>query len=336
MPGGGTGLGYVTLSTIMDSNGSSSGRRVCVTGGEGFVGSWLIKKLLDKGFTVHTTLRPNLEQSKIHSRKAIRGCEYVFHVATAVQHTEGYQFKNIVEACVGAAEKIATFCVQSGTVKRLIYTSSVTCGSPLKEDGSGYKDFMDETCWTPLHHPLTLSTGYLKEYIESKMKSEKEIMRIGKNNNMEVVALGLGMVAGDTDLPYSFIPISVMGCLCQIADNEFIYKSVRDTEELLGKIPFVHIDDVCEAHIFCMEKPSISGSRFFCTNVFISSSEMANYYQQNYPDVHIKQEYLDVPTKEAVKWGGTKLEEKGFVYKHDMKKVLDDSFNCGKRTAFLP
>lgn len=75
------------------------------------------------------------------------------------------QFKNIVEACVGAAEKIATFCVQSGTVKRLIYTSSVTCGSPLKEDGSGYKDFMDETCWTPLHHPLTLSTGYLKVYI---------------------------------------------------------------------------------------------------------------------------------------------------------------------------
>ena len=39
-------------------------------------------------------------------------------------------------------------------MKRLIYTASVVSASPLKEDGSGFKDAMDENCWTPLNDSL--------------------------------------------------------------------------------------------------------------------------------------------------------------------------------------
>lgn len=64
---------------------------------------------------------------------------------------------------MGAAKKIASFCVKSGTVKRLIYTASVLCASPIKEDGSaGYKDSIDETCYTPLDHPLTCHNEHLR------------------------------------------------------------------------------------------------------------------------------------------------------------------------------
>lgn len=45
-------------------------------------------------------------------------------------------------------------------MKRVIYTGSVTAASPLKEDGTGYEDFMDETCWTP----LDLSFAHCEDY----------------------------------------------------------------------------------------------------------------------------------------------------------------------------
>ncbi|RLN22988.1 cinnamoyl-CoA reductase 1-like isoform X1 [Panicum miliaceum] len=41
-----------------DSAGAGGGRRlVCVTGGSGFIGSWLVRLLLDRGYTVHATVK---------------------------------------------------------------------------------------------------------------------------------------------------------------------------------------------------------------------------------------------------------------------------------------
>lgn len=51
---------------------------------------------------------------------------------------------------------IAETCIRSDTVKRLIYTASVMAASPLKSDASGYKDVVNETCWTPLNLPYQM------------------------------------------------------------------------------------------------------------------------------------------------------------------------------------
>lgn len=61
------------------------------------------------------------------------------------------QFINTTEASVKAAKKIAKLCVELGTVRRLIYTASVVSMSPMKDEGSGFKEFLDESCWTPLN-----------------------------------------------------------------------------------------------------------------------------------------------------------------------------------------
>lgn len=68
---------------------------------------------------------------------------------------------DVTEASVAAAKKIAKLCVELGTVRRLIYTASIVSMSPMKEDGSGFKDFLDESCWTPLNLSYPFSNSFL-------------------------------------------------------------------------------------------------------------------------------------------------------------------------------
>ncbi|KAK3130422.1 hypothetical protein QOZ80_6BG0493250 [Eleusine coracana subsp. coracana] len=81
--------------------------RVCVTGGGGFIASWLVKLLLSRGYAVHATLRDPSDPKNAHLMQldqapenlhlfkadmldydtvtpAVEGCEGVFHLATPV------------------------------------------------------------------------------------------------------------------------------------------------------------------------------------------------------------------------------------------------------------
>ncbi|XP_057440736.1 putative anthocyanidin reductase [Lotus japonicus] len=330
--------------------------KVCVTGGGGYLGSYLVKRLLEKGYIVHSTLRNLKDESKVgllrsfpHAESrlvlfegdiykpdefepAIQDCEFVFHVATPLQHQTNSQLKSMSEAAIAGVKSIAMSCIKSGTVRRLIYTASVVASSPLKDDGTGFKDFIDETCWTPLH----LDTGALhKDYTDSKTLAEREILSYGKNENgsgaLEVVSLACGLFGGEVFLNYT--PASVAVLISQVKDNEAMYQSLKFLEDLIGKIPVAHIDDVCEAHIFCGENPSING-RFLVASSYVSSADIANCYSQHYPEFHLKDKYLEGP-KRAIKWASTKLTDKGFVYNYDLKMILDDCIRSARRIGDL-
>ncbi|PWA33956.1 bifunctional polymyxin resistance protein, ArnA [Artemisia annua] len=280
----------------MENKGSC---KVCVTGGAGYIGSFLVQLLLQNGYTVHATLRNLGDESK---------------------------YNNTIDATINALKEIADACIRSGTVKRLIYTASVASASPLKEDGSGYKTIIDESYWTPLHLDVPYRNCFLKEYSEAKTKSEQEALKIGEDtaNELEVVMLCCGLVGGGivrSGSPSVFVS--------QISNDMMQYQSLRYLEELLGKVPIVH--DVCRAHIFCAETPSVNG-RFLCTSSFVSSAEMAKHYQKSYPQ--LKQEYLEERGIE-IKWGSRKLEDKGFAYNYSTEMILDDCLDCAKRSGIV-
>ncbi|KAI3444439.1 hypothetical protein Pfo_001104 [Paulownia fortunei] len=321
--------------------------KVCVTGGAGYLASFLVKQLLVRGYMVHATLRSLGDASKVGLLKglahadtrlklfeadiynpsefvsAIEGCEFVVHMATPLQHyANNSQYKNTSEAAVAGVKIIMETCMKSNTVKRMIYTASVVAASPLKEDGSGYKDFMDETCWTPLN----LSYEVLSEYVHSKTLAEKEVLSYN-GKGIEVVSLACGLVGGDT------IQSSMsesMACLISQATNDGLrYKILRFLEELLGKVPIVHIQDITEAHLFSMENSHING-RFLCASAFLRSAEIASLIQERRQNISIPQEFIE-DTKRETRWGSRKLEDLGFQYKCDAEKTIDDSLLCAKR-----
>lgn len=334
----------------MDEGGST----VCVTGGAGYIASALVKKLLNQGHTVHATVRKLDDHPKIDILKsfdgegtrlklfvadiyrpedfeeAIQGCQFVFHVATPLLHSPGFKHENSVDATVDSARIISSLCIRSGTVKRLIYTASVLAASPLKEDGSGYKEFMDETCWTPLDFSNPYSNIYLQEYTLSKTLAEKEMLGSG-NGKIEVVTLACGLVGGGTLMPST--PGSLNCILALLTNDESAYNSLKFLEELLARVPIVHIDDACNAHIFCMKEDSING-RFLCSNGYVSIAEMATYYQSKYPEFSIQKERFECLKRET-KWVSTLLTDKGFKYECDWKMVLDDSVSYAKKQADL-
>ncbi|XP_011022524.1 PREDICTED: dihydroflavonol-4-reductase-like [Populus euphratica] len=336
--------------------------KVCVTGGSGYIGSWLIRKLLVKGYTVHATLRNLEDKSKVgllnslpyadtklvlfqadiykphEFDDAIQGCEFVFHVATPMQQDpESSQNKDRVEATIAGARSIADCCAKSHTVKRLIYTATVLASSPLNEDGSAYKSCMDESCWTPSDLSLTYANDYVLEYTNAKTLAEKEVLSYHhfkpKDAKLEVVTLLCGLMGGETIL--SHVPSSVQVIISPFTgDISGYYHGLKFVEEVLGSVPLVGNDDVCEAHIFCMEKPSMKG-RFLCSAADPTVREIKAYLEENHPEFKIDEKFREEPEIRGIKCDSSKLMKMGFEYKYDMRKIIDESLDCGKRLAAL-
>uniref|UniRef100_A0A6N2MVG6 NAD-dependent epimerase/dehydratase domain-containing protein n=1 Tax=Salix viminalis TaxID=40686 RepID=A0A6N2MVG6_SALVM len=173
------------------------------------------------------------------------------------------------------------------------------------------------------------------EYSSAKTLAEKEVLSYNEigGAKLEVVSLACGLVGGETIL--SHISSSVQVILSPISGNIFgYYEGLKFLEELLGSVPLVHIDDVCEAHIFCMEKPSMKG-RFLCSAADPTASEIKTHLEKNHPEFMIEEKFREEPEIRGIKCDSSKLIKMGFEYKYNMRKIIDESLECGKRLGAL-
>ncbi|XP_061371033.1 protein BRI1-5 ENHANCED 1 [Gastrolobium bilobum] len=324
---------------------------VCVTGGTGYVASWLIMRLLQHGYLVRATVRShhaaerkkdlsyltNLpEASKrlqiFHAdldqpgsfNSAIEGCVGVFHLAHPMdvqgQEPEETVTKRAVEGTLG----ILKACLESKTVKRVVYTSSATT---VLFNGNGL-DMLDEDTWSDLE--ICRSSNIVSSsYLVSKILTEKAALEFGKENGLEVVSLILPLVVGPFICPK--IPSSVYIALAMIFGDE------NQCQYLVNSY-MVHIDDATRALIFLLDYDDANG-RYICSSDQISFDEMHALLCQRYPEYHITiPNNIRETTNTDRKFSGLssrKLLNTGFQFEYGINEMYDGAMKCCKEKGFL-
>ncbi|XVE62487.1 hypothetical protein DITRI_Ditri06bG0121900 [Diplodiscus trichospermus] len=153
---------------------------VCVTGRTGYIGSWLIKLLLEEGYSVHTTVRADpgnkRELSFLTSltgadkkleifiadlsvlknfEAAIDGCKGVLQVAAPMDFKENEPEAVVTKRAIDGALGILKACL--GSVKRVVFTSSIAEVYFNKKN----VDMMDESYWTDVDYMIDQNATHM-------------------------------------------------------------------------------------------------------------------------------------------------------------------------------
>jgi 3beta-hydroxy-delta5-steroid dehydrogenase/steroid delta-isomerase len=243
---------------------------VClVTGGNGYVGKHLIRRLLDLGCEVRTLdLTPFEGDSRVKSivgdvrrmrdlRPACEGVDTVFHTA-AIINTLTLARPSIRRQVYGV-NVLGTECViracRAAGVRKLVFTSSITVAVDGPIRGA------DESA------PYVGASGLRDLYSQTKSRAEKLVLAAHDRDGLRTAAVRPGGVWGPGEGA-----IVVRDFLAHLAAGRFTAtigngKSVTDN---------VHVDSVVDVHFLVAQKldedPDLVGGQAY----FVSDDEPTN------------------------------------------------------------
>ncbi|KAH9323360.1 hypothetical protein KI387_017999, partial [Taxus chinensis] len=272
---------------------------MCVTGATGFLGSWLVKRLLEKDYTVHATVRDPDNKAKVSHLLSLPGaeerlklfradllesgsfddavanCDGVFHVASPVETTQ-----DVMKPAIEGTLNVLKACSKSKTVKRVVVTSSVSAvcinSEQLQQD-------MDESCWSDVTF-LQNRKPPTSAYELSKTLAERAAWDYVNEHGLDMVTIIPALVAGPCITP--MVPISIELALSPLTGNKGLFQGLKHMQMILGSVSMVHVEDVCNAHIFVMENASARG-RYICGPINISVPQLVEYLVQRYPRYNV-------------------------------------------------
>lgn len=175
--------------------------KVLVTGANGFLGAWLTKTLVEKGFDVFALVRKTSDLSELDGinckflygdvtdkkslLESFKNIDTVFHLAGVVAYTKFERATMERVNVQGTANVIAA--VRELKVRKLVYLSSV-----VAVGASFSPSTLDESAIFNLHH---LNLGYF----ETKHQAENLVIQACKENIIDAVILNPSTIYGPGD-----------------------------------------------------------------------------------------------------------------------------------------
>ncbi|XP_030468540.2 vestitone reductase-like [Syzygium oleosum] len=325
---------------------------VLVTGGTGFIASWMIMRLLQQGYTVRTTIRPRSDPGIPGSKKdisfltnlpgasenlhifdadlnepdsfepAVDGCTGVFHVAHPMDWIGKDPEEVVVQRSIRGTLGILGACLKSKTVKRVIYTSSAAA---VMFSGNG-EDTADESSWSDVEYYKSL-LRFGNSYMAAKTRTEKAAIEFAEENGLDLVTVIPSLVVGPFLCPGA--PGSVHMALALILGNSAQYRILR-------RANMVHVDDVASAHIFLLNHPDAKG-RYICSSTQVSLHELSDFLSAKYPNFQIptREDLKDVEGHDVSGLSSKKLLSCGFEYKCGLDEMFDDAVQSYRERGLL-
>lgn len=224
--------------------------RAFVTGGTGFIGSHVVRLLIQKGFEVRVLVRPDSPLDNLNGlavervngslldgnlARLIQGCQFVFHIAARYSLWQSERYALYWDNVLGTRNVLAA--ARQVSVERVVYTSSVAAIG-VKPRG----EIADETYQSPVADLV----GYYKQ---SKYWAEQEAL--------QAVADGQDVVIVNPASPIG------AGDIKPTPTGDIILRFLR------GKMPayvntglnFVDVRDVAMGHLLALEKGNV-GDRY--------------------------------------------------------------------------
>lgn len=281
---------------------------VLVTGANGYVASWLVKKLLEEGVTVHAAVRSPENNNKVGHLKALaskspgnlhlfqadlltpnayeeamKGCELVYHTASPFVTDVKDPQKELIEPAENGTANVLNTANAIESVKRVVVTSS--CAAIYTDaidtvNAPGGK--INEEVWN-----TTASIDY-QPYSLSKTLAEKKAWEMAKQQDRwDLVTVNPSFVMGPS--------------LNKTATSESInvLKMMGSGEFKMGApkmgVGVVDVRDLAEAHFKAGFEPNAKG-RYIASAHNTDMLEMALSLNEKFGESY------PLPKKALAKW----------------------------------
>ena len=301
--------------------------KVLITGGSGFVGGWLIRRLLGEDVQVHA-LRRKSSSAKVDDKHvtsvwgditdraslvaATKGMDSVFHLAGHVGYSRAER-ELMEQINVQGTQNILDAC-RTNDVRRLVHMSSVVAvGASF--DG---KMPLNESSEFNLH---ALDLGYF----ETKWAAEQLVIKAARANHVDAVIVNPSTIYGAGDAAKGSRKVQL-----KVAQGKFKFFTG-------GGVSIVGVEEVAEATVAAWKKGA-SGERYILSGDNITIQKLFALIAEA-ADQPAPRFYLPNPLIKALGAMGDRLEKFGrkgpLNSETAWSSILYHWFDHGKATAAL-